>query len=528
MAMSGIGSGESRAWARRPLPSRAYLKELPARPVQGPGQTGRKENMISNKRDALDHAATLSQWIAARVREAGARGVVIGISGGIDSAVCAALAHKALGENALGLLLPCHSSPTDRRDAHRVVQHVGLTFEEIDLSPAFDALAGILGPADPKLYGNLKARLRMAALYHRAASLRYLVLGTSNRSEWEIGYFTKHADGAADLQPILHLLKCEVRTLAEALGLPREIIDRPPSAGLWEGQTDEGELGFTYDQLDAYLQGHTGKVDPSVQERIQALQKATAHKRRPPLRFLEPPSSPMAAPPAGDSTAADKSVEALTLISKAITSEHYLEDILRLIVMVTAEVMNSSVCSLWLLDEPSQELRLRATQAINPEYVKDRTLKVGEGVVGKVVVDNKPYVAVDVLKDPYYKEKELARDLGLVSMVSMPMRVKDRVIGVINCYTSFEHRFTDLEMNVLTAVANQAAVAIENTELLVQTRVIQEELEKRKIIERAKDLLMDRLRLSGEEAYRWLQKKSMDTRRSMREVAEAVLLTLEN
>jgi GAF domain-containing protein len=153
---------------------------------------------------------------------------------------------------------------------------------------------------------------------------------------------------------------------------------------------------------------------------------------------------------------------------------------------------------------------------------------VGEGVVGKVVVDNKPYVAVDVLKDPYYKEKELARDLGLVSMVSMPMRVKDRVIGVINCYTSFEHRFTDLEMNVLTAVANQAAVAIENTELLVQTRVIQEELEKRKIIERAKDLLMDRLRLSGEEAYRWLQKKSMDTRRSMREVAEAVLLTLEN
>uniref|UniRef100_A0A832A3U7 ANTAR domain-containing protein n=1 Tax=Desulfacinum infernum TaxID=35837 RepID=A0A832A3U7_9BACT len=195
--------------------------------------------------------------------------------------------------------------------------------------------------------------------------------------------------------------------------------------------------------------------------------------------------------------------------------------------MVTAEVMNSSVCSLWLLDEQERVLRLRATQAINPEYVKDRVLKVGEGVVGKVVVENKPHIALNVLEDPYFKEKELAKRLGLVSMLSIPMRVKDRVIGVINCYTSRPHRFTELEMNVLTAVANQAAVAIENTELMVKTTIIQEELEKRKIIEKAKDVLISRLSLSGEEAYRWLQKKSMDTRKSMREVAEAVLLTLE-
>ncbi|SMC17912.1 NAD+ synthetase [Desulfacinum hydrothermale DSM 13146] len=476
--------------------------------------------MIPNEQVALQHAEDISQWIAHRVREAGARGVVIGISGGIDSAVCAALAHKALGQNTLGLLLPCHSSPADLQDARRVAQHIGLPVEEIDLSPVFDAFLHALGPADPKLCGNLKARLRMATLYHRAASHHYLVLGTSNRSEWEIGYFTKHADGAADLQPIIHLLKGEVRILARALELPREIIERPPSAGLWEGQTDEGELGFTYEQLDSFLQGQVEAVDPQVAQKIRTLQEASAHKRMPPPRFLGLPQA--------DGTSADKSVEALTLISKAITSEHYLEDILRLIVMVTAEVMNSSVCSLWLLDEKAQALRLRATQAINPEYVKDRTVKVGEGVVGKVVVEDRPYVALDVLKDPYFKEKELARRLGLVSMLSMPMRVKDRVIGVINCYTSFEHHFTDLEKNVLTAVANQAAVAIENTELLVQTRVIQEELEKRKIIDRAKDLLMDRLQLSGEEAYRWIQKKSMDSRRSMREVAEAVLLTFES
>jgi signal transduction protein with GAF and PtsI domain len=223
----------------------------------------------------------------------------------------------------------------------------------------------------------------------------------------------------------------------------------------------------------------------------------------------------------------DKSIEALTRISQAITSDQYIENILRLIVMVTAEVMNSSVCSLWLLDEKESVLRLRATQSINSEYLEERVLRVGEGVVGKVVRDDRPYTAANVLEDPFFKEKELARRMGLVSMLSMPMRVKDKVIGVINCYTSHPHVFSDLQMNVLTAVANQAAVAIENTELMVKTKVIQEELERRKLIERAKDLIMKRFNLSGEEAYRWLQKRSMNTRKSMREVSEAVLLAMD-
>ena len=223
-----------------------------------------------------------------------------------------------------------------------------------------------------------------------------------------------------------------------------------------------------------------------------------------------------------------KKLEALSKISKAISSDLYLEDILRLIVVVTAEVMKSKVCSLWLMDERDNTLKIRATQAMSEEYLKERSLKLGEGVVGYVFQENKPLMIYNVLKEPRYKEKELAQKEGLVSMLSVPMFVKDKVIGVINCYTSYPHRFSKSEVDVLTTVANQAAVAIENTELIVQTKVISEELERRKIIERAKDLLMKRLDLSGEEAYRWLQKRSMNTRKSMREVSEAVLLTMES
>jgi signal transduction protein with GAF and PtsI domain len=228
-----------------------------------------------------------------------------------------------------------------------------------------------------------------------------------------------------------------------------------------------------------------------------------------------------------DTQSYDKTIEALTLISRAITSDQYLEEILRLIVLVTAEVMNSKVCSLWLLDEKTQTLAIRATQSINREYLKKRSLKVGEGVVGYVAQHNKSYSCDNVFEDSRFKEKALARKMGLVSLLSVPMSVRDRVIGVINCYTSVAHSFTETEKNLFTTVANQAAVAIFNTELMVQSRVIQEELETRKLVERAKDILIRRRNLSGEEAFRWIQKRSMDSRKSMREVAEAVLLSEE-
>ncbi len=221
----------------------------------------------------------------------------------------------------------------------------------------------------------------------------------------------------------------------------------------------------------------------------------------------------------------ERHIEALTRISKAITSDRYIEDILRLVVTVTAETMHSKICSLWLLDNSDNALKLRATQSISEDYLKERSLKMGEGIVGQVALTQNSRAVLNVLEEPEYKEKDLARKEGLVSMLSVPMVVKDRVIGVVNCYTSYPHEFTETEKNVLTTVANEAAVAIENTELMVETKVIQEELESRKLIERAKDILMTQRGLSGTEAYRWIQKRGMDTRKSMREISEAIVLT---
>jgi len=219
-----------------------------------------------------------------------------------------------------------------------------------------------------------------------------------------------------------------------------------------------------------------------------------------------------------------KKLEALSTISKAISSDLYLEDILRLIVVVTAEVMKSKICSLWLLDERDQALKIRATQTMSEEYLKERSLKPGEGVVGYVYLQNKPVMILDVLKEPRFKEKDLARKETLVSMLSVPMTVRDKVIGVINCYTSSPHKFTKSEVDVFTTVANQAAVAIENAGLIMRAKMIEDELITRKLVERAKGVLMKQQRLSEEEAFRRLQKKSMDLRKSMREIAEAIIL----
>jgi GAF domain-containing protein len=226
----------------------------------------------------------------------------------------------------------------------------------------------------------------------------------------------------------------------------------------------------------------------------------------------------------------DQYIKGLVEISRAITSDLYLEEILKLIVMVTAQVTGFAICSLWLIDENdnSPKIRLNATQAISPQYVKDRSLKPDEGVVGHVLSTKKPLTIKNVLRNRRFKEKEMARTLGLVSMAGVPLQLKDRqVIGVLNCFTTEPHDFSKTEVNLLTAVANQAAVAILNTELMVKTKVIQEELESRKMVERAKEVLMHRKRLNGKEAYRWLQKHSMDTRKPIRQVAEAVLLSDE-
>ncbi len=226
----------------------------------------------------------------------------------------------------------------------------------------------------------------------------------------------------------------------------------------------------------------------------------------------------------------DKYIKALMDISRAITSDLYLEDLLKLIVMVTARVTGVEICSLWLIDEnvSPRRIRLKASQTIDPEYMKERSLNMNEGVVGFVATNKTPLIVENVLDEPRFKEKEMAQKLGLVSMASVPLQVKDeKVIGVLNCFTAKHHKFSETEVNLIITVANQAAVAILNTELMVKTTVIQEELETRKLVERAKEVLMNRRNKTGEEAYHWIRKRSMDTRKSMRCVAEAIILSEE-
>ncbi len=226
----------------------------------------------------------------------------------------------------------------------------------------------------------------------------------------------------------------------------------------------------------------------------------------------------------------NKYIKALMDISRAITSDLYLEDILKLILMVTAKVTGVEICSLWLIDESVDPkiIRLKASQTIDPDYMKDRSLNMDEGVVGYVVTQRSPLIIDNVLDEPRFKEKEMAKRLGLVSMLSVPLEVKDKeVIGVLNCFTAQPHTFSETEVNLIRTVANQSAVAILNTELMVKTRVIQEELETRKLVERAKEVLMKRRNKTGEEAYQWIRKKSMDMRKPIRLVAEAVLLSEE-
>jgi GAF domain-containing protein len=219
-----------------------------------------------------------------------------------------------------------------------------------------------------------------------------------------------------------------------------------------------------------------------------------------------------------------RQIEALSKVANLITSGLYLEELLRLIVNVTAEIMNSKISSLMLLDPQKNELIIRATQSISEEYNKKPNIKLGEGIAGLVAAQNKSFCVLDVKKDPRYRNRDIAIKEGLCSLASVPLSVKGRVIGVLNCYTSKKHKFTKTELDVLTVLANQAAVAIENAELDLRARSAEEALTTRKLIERAKDILSQEANILPSQAYRLIQKQSMDSRKSMREIAEAIIL----
>jgi signal transduction protein with GAF and PtsI domain len=220
-------------------------------------------------------------------------------------------------------------------------------------------------------------------------------------------------------------------------------------------------------------------------------------------------------------------LEALSEISAAITSETYLDDILRLIVMVTAKVMGSNICSLMLLNQQTGELEIKATQAVSEDYLKKPPVLLGEGLSGLAAKEDRPVGCWDVKDDPRYVNKEVAVKENLCSLLCMPMSIKGRVLGVINCYTSVPHEFTREEQTILGTVANQAAMAIENTDLVIKAQLMEEELVARKLIERAKDILVEERGTSGYEAFQAMRRKSMDTRRPIREIAEAIILAHE-
>ncbi len=218
-------------------------------------------------------------------------------------------------------------------------------------------------------------------------------------------------------------------------------------------------------------------------------------------------------------------VGALSKIGEAITSDLYLEDILKLIVTVTAEVMGSKICTLMLLDANKKELTIKATQSISRDYINKNPLKIGEGIAGKVASENKPISIYNISESKDYKYHEIAKKEGLSSLLCVPLHVKKKVIGVLTTYTSEPHHFKDYETNILKTVADQAAIVIENYRLVVETKVIKEELETRKAIERAKGILMKDQNFSEEDAFKKIQKFAMDNRRSMRDVAEAIILS---
>ncbi|MCA0969952.1 NAD(+) synthase [Halobacillus litoralis] len=234
-------------------------------------------------------------WLREKKEEANVNGLLVGVSGGIDSAVVSNLIKKAFPDNSLGVIMPCKSQSDDQVHAKRVIDACDLKSMTVDLTETHNVMfstikdqlkqTGDFNEENEQLAdANLRARLRMSTLYTVATNYNYLVVGTDNAAEWYTGYFTKYGDGGVDLVPISNLTKGEVREMAEYLGVPDEVIHKQPSAGLWEGQTDENEMGTSYAMIDQHLKGE--EIPDKDREIIEALHKRSAHKRQ------MPPSPP--------------------------------------------------------------------------------------------------------------------------------------------------------------------------------------------------------------------------------------------
>lgn len=233
----------------------------------------------------------LVQWLREKVQEADAEGLLVGLSGGIDSSVVAHLIKKACPGTSIGVIMPCKSDGKDAHHASEAAESCGLDTVTIDLTETHDTMLPTIQKrlkevdmykedAQQLADANLRARLRMSTLYTVGANAGYLVTGTDNAAEWYTGYFTKYGDGGVDLVPLTNYTKGEVREMARHLGVPASIIEKKPSAGLWEGQTDENEMGTSYDTIDRYLRGET--IPEEDRKIIESLHNRSHHKRQMP------------------------------------------------------------------------------------------------------------------------------------------------------------------------------------------------------------------------------------------------------
>ena len=246
---------------------------------------------------ADETASKVVNFIRENIEKSGLRDAVVSVSGGIDSAVILALTVKALGsERVTALTLPERdiTPPCDITDVMQLTGAYDVTCDTVEITPVLECLSSILPKYDPKdriSSGNLKARTRMIVTYHYANVNHAMVIGSTNRTEWMTGYFTKYGDGGVDLLPLADLYKNQIRQLAEYLDIPRNIITKTPTAGFWPGQSDEGELGVKYDTLDLILLGFEQKLsdeaisgaldaDLGLVRRIRTRVEVNGHKRR--------------------------------------------------------------------------------------------------------------------------------------------------------------------------------------------------------------------------------------------------------
>lgn len=234
--------------------------------------------------DYLKLEKDLCNWIENYVKSAGCKGVIYGLSGGLDSSVVGVLANKIFKDNALGLIMPIEKKGSDFNDAIKLQEEFNLNVKILDLTNAYKSLKNIYAPSTNKLaYSNIKPRLRMTTLYYHAQINNFLVIGTTNLSEFTIGYSTKFGDYGVDFSPIADITKTEIFEFAKHLGIPSSIIEKKPSAGLWEGQSDEDELGFSYEELDNYILKGVGKKE--TVDKIERLIKINSHKKHMPEIF---------------------------------------------------------------------------------------------------------------------------------------------------------------------------------------------------------------------------------------------------